>query len=101
MNPIIVSFSPLYHVFPSFISSSVSIFCFSMSLEQQFRAMFEKKQGDTRQMAVYSHLHLFLARPIPLAIGGCEKRDGCHDQKHFMGVKLMAVPVIQAVCSPN
>ena len=52
-------------------------------------------------MAIYSHLHPSLAHPVPLAIGGHEKQDGCLDQKHFTGVKLTAVPVIQAVCSPT
>ena len=63
--------------------------------------MFKKEQGDTRQTAVYTRLHPFLARPVPLAIGGHEKRDGCLDQKHFTGVKLTAVPVIRAVRSPS
>ena len=51
-------------------------------------------------MAIYTCLHLFLACPILLAIGGHEKQDGCLDQMHFTGVKLTAVPVIRAVCSP-
>ena len=61
----------------------------------------KKEQGDTRQTAVYSRLHPLLARPVPSAIGGHEKRDGCLDQKHFTGVKLTAVPVIRAVRSPS
>ena len=63
--------------------------------------MFKKEQGDTRQTAVYSRLHLLLAGPVPSAIGGHEKQDGCLDQKHLTGVKLMAVPVIRAVRSPK
>ena len=63
--------------------------------------MFKKEQGNTRPMAVYSRLHLFLAHPVPLGIGGHEKRNGCLDQKHFTGIKLTAIPVIQAVRSPS
>ena len=62
--------------------------------------MFKKRKGDTRQMAAYSHLHPFLAHPVLLAIGNHKKRDGCHDQNNFTGVKLMAIPVIRAVRSP-
>ena len=46
-------------------------------------------------------LHPFFARPVPLAIGGHEKRDGRLDQRHFTGVKPTAVPVIRAVRSPT
>jgi len=63
--------------------------------------MFEKEQGNTRQTAVYGHLHPFLARPVPLAIDGQESRPVFHDQKLFTGVKLTAVPVIRAVRSPR
>ena len=63
--------------------------------------MIKKEQGDTRQTAIYSHLHPSLAHPVLLAIGGHEKGDRCLDQKHFTGVKLTAVPVIWVVRSPD
>ena len=52
-------------------------------------------------MAIYSRLQLFLAHPVPSAIGGLEKQDGCLDQKHFTGIKLTAIPVIQVAHSPR
>jgi len=79
---------------------SVLIFYFFMLLEQNL-AMFEKEQGNTRQTAVYGHLQPFLAHPIPLAIGSHKKQNGHLDQKHFMGVKLTAVPIIRVVRSPK
>jgi len=63
--------------------------------------MFEKEEGDTRQTAVYGRLQPFLAHPVPLAIGSHKKWNGRLDQKHFMGVKLTAVPIIQVVHSPK